>query len=230
MRGGAWRRAAAAALCLAAASFLLAGRPWLAGPAWAGAGTTRAAGVVRLHVVAHSDGDFDQAVKLRVRDRVLAELAAAGLPAAAATPAENLALLEASAERLTAVAAAELQASGAPYGVRVEVGHHPYEARSYRSLTLPAGVYPSVRIVLGAGRGANWWCVLYPIMCTVEVEPPPGTVVHLPGGEAILIRPGAAPPPVEVRLALLEWARRWPSLRQAVERLEAVLIPPAPAP
>ncbi|HEX6988788.1 MAG TPA: stage II sporulation protein R, partial [Bacillota bacterium] len=120
--------------------------------------------------------------------------------------------------------------------------------------------YPSVRVLLGAARGANWWCVLYPIMCTVEPilepgvegagEPDPAAsdpavaaaLYRQPALDEALLWPEAArppivpgeialqPAPVEIRLAFLDWARRWPPLRQAVERLEAVLTHASPTP
>lgn len=245
----AWRRLGIAGLCLAAASWLVAAQPWLGGAA--GAQPAPVSGIVRLHVVAHSDGEFDQAVKLRVRDRVLADLSEPGALAGAATPDQVLAVLEARAARLTSLAEEVLASHGAAYGARVEVGHHRYEERTYRDLTLPAGTYASVRVVLGSGRGANWWCVLYPVMCSVEplLDPdrpgalPPEVILDPAGGEALLLparigppSPAAveaglgAQPPVELRLALLDWARRWPALRQAVERLEAVLTHAVPMP
>ncbi|HEX6990118.1 MAG TPA: stage II sporulation protein R, partial [Bacillota bacterium] len=175
-RRGLGRRLATAAACLSAASLLLAARPWL-GEAPAAAHTEPVAPpVVRLHVVAHSDEPFDQDLKLLVRDRLLAYLHDSRLLDGAATPEQALAAVAGHARRLEELARGVLRAHGVGYDVAVEVGHHRYDQRTYRGLTLPAGVYPSMRVLLGAARGANWWCVLYPIMCTVEPILEPGVV------------------------------------------------------
>lgn len=231
--GGAAGRVLMAVLCVAAAAALVAARPWLAGAGPSAA--LRPDDVVRLHVVAHSDGEFDQDVKRQVRDRVLAVLSESGAAGGFASPDQALAALRDQAPRLEAEARRVLAAAGAGYGVRVEVGYHRYGERRYGDLVLPAGTYASVRVILGSGRGANWWCVLYPILCSIEPPPAAWVAAGWPvdgGGEALipLAAPAAqgglihaAPPPLEMRVALLEWARRTPALAGAVRRLEVLL-------
>ena len=120
--------------------------------------------LVRLHVVAVSDAPEEQAVKLRVRDAVLTCLAPK-LDGVETAP-EAGRILE---EELESVrAAAESAAEGRP--VRVTLGEERYPTRSYAGFTLPAGRYRSLRVVLGEGKGRNWWCVVFPPVCLAAVQ------------------------------------------------------------
>ena len=119
--------------------------------------------VVRLHVLANSDSTEDQALKLKVRDAVLA--ASADWQDAAATPAEALALAQERLPALQAVAQEAVAAEGYDYAVRAEVCRMYFTTRQYDTVTLPAGMYEAVRVVIGDGKGQNWWCVLYPPLC-----------------------------------------------------------------
>ena len=132
---------------------------------WAqGRQTALAAGLVRLHVLAVSDTAEEQAVKLRVRDAVLAYLA----PRLA-----DVSDAQAAGERLGSELAgirraAESAAEGRP--VTVTLGEERYPTRGYEGFTLPAGRYRSLRIVLGEGRGRNWWCIVFPPVCLSAVQ------------------------------------------------------------
>lgn len=118
---------------------------------------------VRLHILAHSDSAEDQALKLTVRDAVLA--ASADWQETAATAEEALALAESRLPELEAVAQAVVTAEGYDYPVRAEVCRMYFTTRQYDTFTLPAGMYDAVRLVIGAGEGQNWWCVMYPPLC-----------------------------------------------------------------
>lgn len=125
-----------------------------------------AAGVLRLHVIAVSDDDEEQALKLRVRDAVLEELRP--LLRDAADAAEAGAIAE---ENLPAIAAAaEAVSEGRP--VSVSLGRERYPLREYGAFRLPAGEYRSLRVTLGEGRGHNWWCVIFPTLCLEAAEAP----------------------------------------------------------
>ena len=110
--------------------------------------------LVRLHVVANSDSEQDQALKLRVRDAVLE--ASEGLEA------EDL---EAALPRLQAAAQACLREQGSSDPVTVSLGEERFPTRLYDNFALPAGVYRSLRVTIGAGEGHNWWCVAFPSIC-----------------------------------------------------------------
>ena len=119
--------------------------------------------VVRLHILANSDSPEDQALKLKVRDAVLA--ASADWQEVAATPDEALALAEARLPQLQAIAEQTVAEAGYAYPVRAEVCRMYFTTRQYDSVTLPAGLYDAVRLSIGAGEGQNWWCVMYPPLC-----------------------------------------------------------------
>lgn len=160
---------------------------------------------LRLHIIANSDSDFDQELKLRVRDRVLEYTG--GLFAEASGKTEAEALAEYSANDIKAVAEEVIAENGADYSVSVEITNMWFETRTYDGFTLPAGDYDAVRIIIGAGEGHNWWCVMYPPLC-------------LPGAENALQKYGANAKFVEgdgfeIRFAFLEWLE---SLKNAAKR------------
>lgn len=118
---------------------------------------------LRLHVVANSDSEADQAQKLRVRDCILETVSA--LTAECETSheaqhvlAENLAQLQASAQTL-------LRREGSSYNVSVSIGTEQFGTREYETFSLPAGEYPSLRVRIGDAKGKNWWCVVFPSLC-----------------------------------------------------------------
>ena len=118
-----------------------------------------AAKTIRLHVVANSDSDEDQAEKLRVRDAVLRNVAAltadcGDANAARTVLASHLNELQTSAQRCT------------EKPVTVSLGEERFATRYYDTFTLPAGIYPSLRVKIGAAQGHNWWCVVFPSLCT----------------------------------------------------------------
>ena len=118
-----------------------------------------AAKTIRLHVVANSDSDEDQAEKLRVRDAVLRNVAAltadcGDANAARTVLASHLNELQTSAQRCT------------EKPVTVSLGEERFATRYYDTFTLPAGIYPSLRVKIGAAQGHNWWCVVFPTLCT----------------------------------------------------------------
>lgn len=110
--------------------------------------------LIRLHVIAESDSDHDQKVKLAVRDEILA--------AVREIPADNTAAFEKAAE----TAASEyLKRNHIPYSANVSSGIFTFPRKQYKNITLPAGEYFGIRVILGSGRGHNWWCVMYPPLC-----------------------------------------------------------------
>ncbi len=118
-----------------------------------------AARLVRLHVIAVSDDDAEQAVKLQVRDAVLAYLEPQLADVTDIGAAEQLI-----AGDLDGIARAAQAAAGERL-VRVTLGPEHYPTRDYGTFALPAGVYTSLRVTLGAGAGHNWWCVIFPPLC-----------------------------------------------------------------
>ncbi|MBE3577720.1 MAG: stage II sporulation protein R [Limnochordales bacterium] len=119
--------------------------------------------LLRLHILANSDDPSDQQLKLRVRDQLLEITAGLFGSVRSATEAEWLVRLHKA--ELEAAALREIRLAGKSYGVRLEIGDVYFPDRRYGSLVYPAGIYRAVQVVLGEGRGANWWCVLFPPLC-----------------------------------------------------------------
>lgn len=119
--------------------------------------------VVRLHVVANSDSEQDQALKLRVRDAVLT-LASERLVGCRDRD-EAVGRLEGMLGELEAEAARVIGEAGYAYSVRVVLGEEDYPTRNYEAFCFPAGRYVSLRVMIGQAEGENFWCVLFPPLC-----------------------------------------------------------------
>ena len=141
--------------------------------------------LIRLHVVANSDADYDQALKLDVRDRVAEELAKLLEGVTKRKEAERL--INENIGTLTAAATEEIGAQGHGYSVHASLTVEHFPTREYDTFALPAGDYTSLRIVIGEGIGHNWWCVIFPPIC-METAVDNGTpVMNLTENEISLI-------------------------------------------
>ena len=119
--------------------------------------------VVRLHVLANSDSQADQELKLKVRDTVVE--AAAGLFDTAEDAGDALALAQDKLPELEAAAQQRVYDEGYDYPVKAELVSMYFTTRHYDTVTLPAGMYDALRITIGEAEGQNWWCVVFPPMC-----------------------------------------------------------------
>lgn len=119
--------------------------------------------VLRLHVIANSDSEEDQSLKLKVRDAILAE--SKGLLEDCQTRDEAIVAVREHLPELEASARQTLLANDCRDSVRAELGEEVYPTRNYESFCFPSGSYLSLRVIIGEGEGQNWWCVLYPPMC-----------------------------------------------------------------
>ena len=119
--------------------------------------------VFRLHILANSDSDYDQSVKLKIRDRVLEY--SKSLFESASSKEEAESLISQNLDNITQVAQNELQNLGCGQNVRAEIKKMYFTTRYYDSYTLPSGMYDALRITIGSGKGHNWWCVMYPSIC-----------------------------------------------------------------
>lgn len=119
--------------------------------------------LIRLHVVANSDSAEDQALKLAVRDQVLAQ--AEELWPDGATLEEARAALEGHLNVLAAAGRAEVEARGYDYPVSAQLTECWFPTKEYEDFALPAGNYTALRVTIGAGEGQNWWCVAFPPLC-----------------------------------------------------------------
>ena len=199
-------RIAELALLLGTAVFLLTG-------AWA-LNTQRdlADRVVRLHVLANSDSEEDQALKLLVRDAVLER--ATALLERTESRAEAETLLRESLPELETIGEETVRANGYSYDVTAELEDTSFPTKDYDGFSLPAGEYLALRVVIGAGEGQNWWCVVFPPLCAAASEEVPAVAVAAGLSEEQVSLITEEDQGYELKSKAVEW---WNSLRQKLE-------------
>ena len=156
--------------------------------------------VVRLHVLANSDSEEDQALKLKVRDTVTET--AAGLFDTAANAGEALAIAEESLPEILAAAQQRVYDEGYDYPVGAEMTRMYFTTRTYETGTLPAGMYDAVRITIGEGAGKNWWCVVFPPICVPAASEHKELTDVLDEGQVEIV---TQPQKYEVKFKIVEW-------------------------
>ena len=168
--------------------------------------------VLRLHILANSDSEEDQALKLMVRDRLLdhAEILFSGCD----TPEEIRERAIEQKETIRLLAQEVVEENGCDAQVTVQLVHMKFDEKQYDEITMPAGDYDALRILIGEAEGQNWWCVMYPPLC-------------LPAAGQILSDTETAkeyfdestleilenPPKFEIRFKCLEW---WDTLKTRI--------------
>ncbi|CUH94282.1 hypothetical protein P22_0348 [Propionispora sp. 2/2-37] len=123
--------------------------------------------LIRLHILANSDSDVDQKLKLKVRDALLAYLTPLLDNVADRDSARDILLKN--EPMILNIASQIIRDQGAKYEVKMEIGHYEFPIKSYGDFTLPAGNYEAVRILIGNAQGKNWWCVLFPPLCFIDI-------------------------------------------------------------
>ena len=141
--------------------------------------------LIRLHVVADSDSPADQTLKLQVRDRVLEE--AAVLLESVSDQKMAAAILTSHTGQLARAAVTALREQGCTDPVTVTVAEEAFPTREYDTFSLPAGTYTALRVVIGSGGGQNWWCVVFPSICTEAATEDAAAVMNLSREEMDLI-------------------------------------------
>lgn len=139
------------------------------------AGAARAeamGGILRLHIMANSDSAADQRAKLAVRDAVLEAM---GGMRGCESEAEAEAMLMQSGAEVLRTAEDTLKKCGMEYGAQLIIGEFEFPDRVYAGILYPKGKYRALRIILGEGKGHNWWCVMYPSLCLYEDNDESGT-------------------------------------------------------
>ncbi len=124
--------------------------------------------LIRFHVIANSDSDRDQALKRRIRDRIVQRMSPEFSKAGSLTEAREI--VKAHLQDIKQIATKEVSSWGEQYPITVQLGRFDFPIKTYGKITLPAGNYEAVRVVIGQGQGANWWCVLFPPLCFVDVS------------------------------------------------------------
>jgi stage II sporulation protein R len=119
-------------------------------------------------VIANSDSPEDQALKLQVRDRLLLTFGETFREVRSMEEARGI--IQANLAALEQTACVEIENQGFSYPVEAKLGIYPFPTRVYGDLVYPAGNYEALRVVIGEGKGANWWCVMFPPLCFVDVS------------------------------------------------------------
>ena len=122
--------------------------------------------IIRLHILANSDSKEDQALKIEVRDGLLAYMRQ---NVSQEAPIGQIRTeLQEKSENIKAEAVKIIQDNGKDYDVSITQGMYAFPEKQYGEITLPAGNYDAFRVVIGSGLGKNWWCVLFPPLCFVD--------------------------------------------------------------
>lgn len=171
--------------------------------------------LIRLHVIANSNSLQDQQVKYLVRDSLVSALRPE--LSKATSLAEARCVLSRNRNRIVDIARDTLRRAGFNYPVRLLYGRFQFPARAYGNLVLPAGDYEAVKLVLGEGKGKNWWCVLFPPLCFVDAASERSasssywdqSYTAATAGEVGGAEPGtpSVEDQVELRWRLLDWLR-----------------------
>lgn len=156
--------------------------------------------VLRLHILANSDSEEDQALKLKVRDRILLEMGDVFETPETLEDAETAASKH--LDEIREIAQQEVYDNGYDYPVHAELVNMYFTTREYETFTLPAGMYDAVRITIGDAEGKNWWCVLYPPLCLPAAQSEETLEQALGEEETDLVTRN---PQYEVRFAVVEW-------------------------
>ena len=122
--------------------------------------------LIRIHVLANSDSQADQALKLQVKDAVVTYLKPQ--LEQSCSIAESRQIIQRSLPQIEQIAQQTLQQQHSGYQVTLQYGRFDFPIKYYGSFSLPAGNYEALRILIGEGQGHNWWCVLFPPMCFTD--------------------------------------------------------------
>lgn len=119
--------------------------------------------VLRIHILADSDSDYDQNLKLMVRDKILEYTD--GLYSDVSSKEEAIKITETHINEIISQAEATLRENGCNKKVNAEICNMDFNTRYYGDITMPSGNYTALRVTIGSGEGKNWWCVMYPSLC-----------------------------------------------------------------
>ncbi|MFR3521974.1 MAG: stage II sporulation protein R [Clostridia bacterium] len=122
--------------------------------------------LIRFHVIANSDSDKDQKLKLKVRDEVISYLQPKLENSNSIEESEKI--IKNEYKTLENISKKVISKNGYNYIVKVGLEYSNFPAKQYSSVVLPAGKYKALRIIIGEGKGKNWWCVMFPPLCFVD--------------------------------------------------------------
>jgi stage II sporulation protein R len=123
--------------------------------------------IIRFHIRANSDKEEDQGLKLKIRDEILKEMKEKFKDTASLD--ESREIIKANMEEMKSITENVIEKEGEDYSVEVTLGQDNFPTRKYGNLVFPAGDYETLLITLGEGKGQNWWCVMFPPLCFVDI-------------------------------------------------------------
>ena len=156
--------------------------------------------VLRLHIIANSDSKTDQDLKIKVRDKIIEKSGAFLESAKDKESAQTLVLNN--LENLQEIAVSEIKQQGFNYSVNSEITNMYFPTRKYDYITLPAGHYDALRLIIGEGKGKNWWCVIFPQMCLGCAKKYTDTDIVFNSSEKDIISNGEK---YEIKFKIVEW-------------------------
>ena len=123
--------------------------------------------VFRLHVIANSDSKEDQELKYKVRDSLLKYMKE--ICGSCENKAEAICLVKEHQDEFNNIAKQTILDEGYSYDVKINIGNFEFPTKDYGDISLPAGFYDALRVEIGDAKGQNWWCVMFPPLCFVDV-------------------------------------------------------------
>ena len=124
--------------------------------------------VFRLHVLANSDSNEDQALKYKVRDELLTYMNS--LCAGITSKEEAILIVKNNKEKFEEIALKVIHEQGFDYSVNINIGNFEFPTKNYGDISLPAGLYDALRVEIGNASGQNWWCVMFPSLCFIDIS------------------------------------------------------------
>ena len=123
--------------------------------------------VLRLHIIANSDSVEDQELKYKIRDKVIEYMKT--ITCGIASKSEAISIAKEHIDDFKLIAKEVIANNGYNYNVNVNIGNFPFPTKQYGDISFPAGFYDAIKIELGEANGKNWWCVMFPPLCFVDV-------------------------------------------------------------
>ena len=130
--------------------------------------TDIASNVFRLHVIANSDSKEDQDLKYKVRDNLLKYMNK--ICKDCTSKEDAISLVEKNKDIFKQIALDTIRNEGFSYDVNINIGNFEFPTKNYGDISLPAGLYDALRVEIGEAKGQNWWCVMFPPLCFVDIS------------------------------------------------------------
>lgn len=124
--------------------------------------------IIRFHIKANSDKEEDQALKLKVRDKILKEMGTRFGESKSLD--ETRAIVENNIDNIKSITEEVIAEEGKNFPVDVSLGNKSFPTRKYGNITFPSGEYETLMVKIGEGKGKNWWCVMFPPLCFVDIN------------------------------------------------------------